>query len=868
MMSIKTRKISKRILNLSLVVAVSTALLFALLSGADNGSAQAQTGDTPTPVPTPQQGDEIGEQYLLAIEGKLSPPQYPNMDSNLNQIVEQAQSGQFTAQAAAANAPVHSGASVAVTLYITEGYAQGVWDWLEENGADPRNIGADYIEAYIPVSLLGEASQREEVISIRTIVPPQPAQGAVVSEGSQAHGAPAWHAAGYKGQRFNIGVIDHGFEGIQSLMGTELPSSVNVRCYTSSFSNRNTSDIVDCETGGKHGTAVTEAIFDLAPEATFYIAHVISKGDVSDAVDWMVSQNVDVINMSIYWAWDGPGDGTALFSDSPLRSVDKAVQNEIVWVNAAGNTALGAWYGAYSNSDSDRYHNFSGGDECISVYIESGETFTAQIRWDDSWGGATQDLDLWLVDPPADGRFSFLDTVIWSLDDQSGRNSDVPFEILTYTPLIGGTYCLAIPTPPLFGGTITASWVQLQTWGGRDLEYATASRSITNPAESANVGMLAVGAAPWDETNRVRTYSSQGPTPDNRIKPDIVGADGGRSVSYRSASQPDGNFYGTSQASSHVAGLAALVKQRFPSYTPQQVTQYLKNNAEARGAVPNDTWGYGFAKLPAIAPEPTVTPTQVPTPGATPQPTPVTPEVPQEVLDRISTLETLMATLQGLIASLQSTIAALDGRVTALETSASAPTPIPTATPTTVPDAPTPTPTATLVPGAPTPTVTPTPTPVPDPCQLVLPTDTLPVTVTGSWIDDAECVYPVDLPDAASGDRYYRYVEFEVISASGAWTATLTSSEDTYMLLWELDADTDILTFIDENDDIVQGNTNSGITWTPTEGKMYLLDLTTYEANTLGDFTLTIEGGSSSMQGLNSVQGVGSSNIPSELRQK
>ena len=65
----------------------------------------------------------------------------PNMDFNLIRIVEQFQTGQFTALALAANAPIHREESVAVTLYVTEGYAQDVWDWLEEYGAEPRNIG-------------------------------------------------------------------------------------------------------------------------------------------------------------------------------------------------------------------------------------------------------------------------------------------------------------------------------------------------------------------------------------------------------------------------------------------------------------------------------------------------------------------------------------------------------------------------------------------------------------------------------------------------------------------------------------------------------------------------------------------------------
>jgi len=51
-----------------------------------------------------------------------------------------------------------------------------------------------------------------------------------------------------------------------------------------------------------------------------------------------------------------------------------------------------------------------------------------------------------------------------------------------------------------------------------------------------------------------------------------------------------------------VAGLAALVRQRFPSYTPSQIVDYLKLNAQPVGVSPNNTWGYGLAKLPSLPP--------------------------------------------------------------------------------------------------------------------------------------------------------------------------------------------------------------------------------------------------------------------------
>ena len=469
------------------------------------------------------------------------------------------------------------------------------------------------------MSLLPQASQQEGVHRIRTIIPPQPAQGVVVSEGAAAHGAPAWHAAGVRGQGIKIGIIDVGFEGFSALMGTELPATVEARCYTEvGVFTSNISDCTDSEdreSTRKHGTAVTEAIFDIAPEAEYYVANNTSWGDLRNAVLWMMSNNVDVINMSLAMVWYGPGDGTSPSSDRPLGTVDTAVAGGITWVNAAGNGARDTWFGAFSDTDSDRWHNLSEEDECNNFYIpelDEDESFLAQLRWDDKWGGAARDLNLILYDVTALNA-NLPARVASSAFFQVGLSDHIPLELLSYKPPSAGEYCLAIQHT---NGT-TPSWIQLQAWRSNDLEYHTIKGSIGNPAESANPGMLAVGAAPWSDTSTIERFSSQGPTPDGRIKPDIVGADGGQSVTYRSDDRPDGNWLGTSQASPHVAGLAALVKQRFPHFKPQQVALYIKEHAEARGAVPNNTWGYGFARLPASdAPAATATATAIPTPVA------------------------------------------------------------------------------------------------------------------------------------------------------------------------------------------------------------------------------------------------------------
>ena len=101
-------------------------------------------------------------------------------------------------------------------------------------------------------------------------------------------------------------------------------------------------------------------------------------------------------------------------------------------------------------------------------------------------------------------------------------------------------------------------WIQLEVRAPGAIEHFTIRGSITNPADSANPGMLAVGAAHyWETDTAVTSYSSQGPTPDGRVKPDIVGTDCGETVSYPRYLRGSHEcwFSGTSQASPHVAGM-------------------------------------------------------------------------------------------------------------------------------------------------------------------------------------------------------------------------------------------------------------------------------------------------------------------------
>ena len=522
---------------------------------------------------------------------------YPNLGSNLDQLVASVEKGETSAKEATEDAPVHQEASVAVTIYLS-GNVDDVVKFLEDNGGSPRNVGEDYIEAYVLVSLLGQVSERTGVIRVREIAPPQAAQIAqqVAGHGPPVHGSTAWNQAGFGGQGVKVGVIDteFSFNDFRGLTGTELPSTVQARCYTDV--GRFTSNLADCGNailGNNHGTLLAEAVMDIAPEASLYIATPWSLGDLQTATDWMVSQGVSVIVHGVTYFFDGPGDGTSPFSDSPLKTVDRAVSGGSVWVNAVGNEAQSTWFGDYSivNVNGNKYVAFNGSDIFNDMTLEAWDWIRVQLRWEDSWSGANRDFDLLIWD------FATSDIVDYSFDPQQGRVGQVPFESLSYLVPNDGRYAVVVAHE---GGS-TPEWIQLTAWGLGSIEHYTGTGSIANPAESSNPGMLAVGAAHWNSVGSIDPYSSRGPTPDGRVKPEIVGATCGETA-LRPLNESNEGFCGTSQSAPHIAGMAALVRQRFPTYTPVQVADYLKEHAEQRESPdPNNTWGHGFAKLPSLS---------------------------------------------------------------------------------------------------------------------------------------------------------------------------------------------------------------------------------------------------------------------------
>ncbi len=92
-------------------------------------------------------------------------------------------------------------------------------------------------------------------------------------------------------------------------------------------------------------------------------------------------------------------------------------------------------------------------------------------------------------------------------------------------------------------------------------------------------------------------FSSQGPTIDGRIKPDIASFDGVSSY----LSDFNTGFYGTSASAPHAAGAAALALAAHPALTADQLASYLTNIANnGVPLTPNNQQGTGLVSLLAL----------------------------------------------------------------------------------------------------------------------------------------------------------------------------------------------------------------------------------------------------------------------------
>jgi subtilisin family serine protease len=458
---------------------------------------------------------------------------------------------------------------VQVILETLDGNVSAVEPVIRLLGGNPETRYGNLFQASVPLSALESVASINNVKFVRR---PLVAAPTVTSEGVAKIEADKWQFAGYRGNGVKVAIVDLGFQGYSSRLGTELPSAVVVRSF------RADGDI----TGGgePHGSACAETVHDVAPDASLFLVNFSTDVELGNAVDWLITQGVKVISFSIgFLNTAGPGDGTGTVGNI----IAKARSNGILWVASAGNFAQTHWLGNWYNPDGDNWHNFAlPNDEAQSFTATAGEKITIGLRWNDPWGASANDYDLYLWDNTLNSDGTLVNILAFSTNPQFGFQD--PTETIVFTAPYTGTYNIAIrrycgfkcPDPVEF---------DLMTFR-QPLEYQVPARSLAIGADSPDA--LTVGASNVS-TDVLEYFSSRGPTTDARIKPDLSGPDGTTNSVY-------GAFFGTSAAAPHVAGSAALVLSAFPIFTTDNIQTFLDMNADDLG-VPGEDNLYGYGRV-------------------------------------------------------------------------------------------------------------------------------------------------------------------------------------------------------------------------------------------------------------------------------
>ena len=402
------------------------------------------------------------------------------------------------------------------------------------------------------------------------------------------------HKKNITGKGVKVGILDFGFGYYGTLQQKGiLPQPYAVRAFVNGESNTNLGGTI-------HGTACTEIVHQMAPDARIYLSQVgdgsggAGSGDIMAAAQWLVDQGVDVINFSGGGHF-GAHDGTNELD----KMVENVVSRGVLWVNAAGNEGDEHWLGAVADNNRNGFidvnENRRGDHLVIEACGSRCGALSIQINWDD-WQSSprrsgTVDVDAWLVRQNG--------TKVELVDQATRRRGehDIAFEGLFFSNnLPKGDYALVLKANKLQADMRLHVFVK-----GGQLYQRNAQGSIGIPANSE--AALSVGA--YNVTKKeIARYSSQGSTDDLRLKPDISAPADVQNNTY-ALELSEGRFSGTSAAAPHMAGFAALVKQQFPNLSPAQLKQKILRNAAHRlyENSPNSIAGVGLLNASMLANE-------------------------------------------------------------------------------------------------------------------------------------------------------------------------------------------------------------------------------------------------------------------------
>lgn len=534
----------------------------------------------------------------------------------------------FTFDAPHAGLPVRAG-HVNVEVVTEEQSARRVAARLQELGADHVREEARLVTAWLPVEALPAAVAISGVHSIYPVLKVG-SVGAVTSRGVPVMETDALRTAlASDGAGVTVGILSNSFNNYDNSQPGSARAADDIETGDLPAPSRIRVLREQEEPGSDEGRAMMQIAYDVAPGADFAF-HTASGGRTAfaDGIRALAEAGASVIVDDILYL------NEPVYQDGLItQAIDEVVRRQdVVFVTSAGNAGRDAYETPFRGSGrtgafGGELHDFDPGpgvDTVQRIRIEPDSRFQIPMHWLQPYAstggpGAVTDMEIYLVDKRGN--------VLTALEPERRDNiGGDPFEFVNYQPVNVDAdgdgqqdveYGLVIerisgPSPERI------RYVPFEQAGAVTVdEFATDSPGLYGHPNAASA--VTVAATAWFDTPRanpdlerplVHTFSSVGGTPvlfddlgqpvspEVRRKPDVTGPDG-VNTTFFGQELDDGddfpNFFGTSAAAPHVAGLAAIIRSAHPEASPLAVKEALIGSGvdirETRDDVPTTLGG-------------------------------------------------------------------------------------------------------------------------------------------------------------------------------------------------------------------------------------------------------------------------------------